>query len=296
MIKPDWIAVDWGTTSLRAWAMGLDGVLDHNASDAGMNAVRPGGFELALKEVIERWLSDAPVDVIACGMVGARQGWREAPYLSAPCKPFAGGLIEAPVEDHRFRVRIIPGVSQQKPLDVMRGEETQIAGLLTGTPSFDGVVCLPGTHTKWAQISAGEICHFRTAMTGELFDLLAHRSVLRHAVDLEWSDAVFAEAVDDALSRPERLSTELFTIRATSLLGAPADGFGAARLSGLLIGAELAAMRPYWLGQEVSVIGAGPLSAHYTAALRQMGLEPMRHDVTDMTLAGLSAARNTVVA
>lgn len=296
-MTPDWIAVDWGTSSLRAWAIGPDGaILARAGSDAGMNAVRAQGFEAALLELISDWLSsEKTFDVIACGMVGARQGWVEAPYAASPCAPPLRG-VPAPTSDPRFRVTVLPGVSQSSPADVMRGEETQIAGLLAAQPDFDGVVCLPGTHTKWARVSAGEICHFRTAMTGELFDLIAHRSVLRHSVGPDWDASVFDQAVEDTLSRPERLASELFTIRADALLTGLPKGAAAARLSGLLIGAELAAMKPYWLGQDVALIGAGALSGHYAKALTRMGLSPVQHDVTALTLAGLASARRTVTA
>ena len=102
---------------------------------------------------------------------------------------------------------VLPGLSQARPADVMRGEETQIAGLLAADPGFDGVACLPGTHTKWARVSAGEVVSFRTCMTGELFALLSERSVLRHAVGGEgFEEAAFAEALSDAIARPEALA------------------------------------------------------------------------------------------
>ena len=90
--------------------------------------------------------------------------------------------------DPRLTVPVIGGPAPDKPADVMRGEETQIAGFFFENQGFDGVLCLPGTHSKWVQISAGEIVSFRTFMTGEIFALLADRSVLRHTLDQEWDD------------------------------------------------------------------------------------------------------------
>ena len=195
------------------------------------------------------------------------------------------------MRDPRLAVHVLHGLSQAEPADVMRGEETQIAGLIAREPGFDGVACLPGTHAKWAHVSAGEVVSFATFMTGELFALIAQSSVLRHSVAGDgWSDADFAQAVEDSLSRPERLAARLFGIRAEALLTGLPPERARARLSGLLIGAELAAARPYWLGRELALIGAPRLVAAYRAALALGGLEARTLDATAMTLAGLTAA------
>jgi 2-dehydro-3-deoxygalactonokinase len=179
----------------------------------------------------------------------------------------------------------------------MRGEETQIAGLLAREPGFDGVVLHPGTHTKWAHVAAGEVVSFASFMTGELFALLSRESVLRHSVAAEgWSDPDFAAAVDETLARPERLAARLFGIRAASLLAGLPPERARARLSGLLVGAELAAARPYWLGRSVALFGAAPLVRAYRAALGLCGVEPAVADATDLTLAGLAAARRHLAA
>ena len=280
-----WIAVDWGTSHLRAWLMGRDGaVIERRQSDAGMGTLEREGFELALRALVGDAL---PAPVLACGMVGSRQGWAEATYATVPCAPpGVGDAVEVPGTE----VRILPGVKQVRPADVMRGEETQIAGYLATHPGFDGVICLPGTHTKWVHISAGEIVSFRTAMTGEMFALLSTQSVLRHSVGTGWDAASFTAGVDQTLSRPEGLAASLFSLRAESLLDGLNPDAARARLSGLLIGAELAAMRPYWLGQQVALIGAESLSRAYADALTRQGVPCHSAGVEDMTLAGLTAA------
>ncbi len=291
MTEPAWIAVDWGTTHLRAWGIGPDGAIIAEAvSDDGMGRLRPDQFEAALLALVGGW-SEGPTEVIACGMVGSRQGWAEAPYRAVPCAPLGGPFARPQVTDPRIDVHLVPGLKQQKPPDVMRGEETQIAGFLATHPQFDGVLCLPGTHTKWVQVSAGEVVSFASYMTGELFDLLSHASVLRHSVGQGWDDAAFAEALSETLSHPERLAARLFTIRAGGLLGQTGPDTAAARLSGLLVGAELAGARPYWLGQNLAVIGADRLVDLYATALAAQGLSPLRADGRVMTLAGLAVAR-----
>ena len=290
-LSPDWIAVDWGTSNLRAWAMGADGrVLAQAESDEGMGKLAPEGFEAALLRLITPWLAGNP-PVLACGMVGSRQGWREAPYRAVPCTPLdRAALIAAPTTDPRLNVTIAPGLMQAEPADVMRGEETQIAGALRLLPGYDGVLCLPGTHSKWAHISAGEVVSFQTFMTGELFALLSTASVLRHGMQGSgWDEAAFDTAVTDALSRPERLGARLFSLRAQGLIAGLTPDAARARLSGLLIGMELAAARPYWLGQRVTLIGAEKLSTAYARALAAQGITAGRLSVTDCTLAGLAS-------
>ena len=288
----DWIAVDWGTSNLRAWAMNGSGVRDHATSGFGMGALKPDEFEDALLRLIGPWLTDRPTRVIACGMVGARQGWQEAPYRAVPCLPVASGqLMSVATKDPRIMVQIVPGLSQSKPADVMRGEETQIAGVIALHPQFDGVICLPGTHSKWAHISAGEVVSFQTFMTGEMFALLSKQSVLRHGMqDAQFDGAAFDLGVDAGLSHPEKIMARLFSLRAEGLLSNLGKDAAFSRLSGLLIGAELAAAKPYWLGQAVRLVGAETLSGHYARALSAQGVTAQILDDTACSISGLARA------
>lgn len=295
-INPDWIAVDWGTSNLRAWAMSTSGdVLAEATSADGMGTLNRDEFEPAFLKLASPWLDGKP-PVIACGMVGSRQGWQEAPYRSVPTKPCGQVLTRVETIDPRLSVHLISGLKQAIPADVMRGEETQLAGLIAADPSFDGVVCLPGTHTKWARISAEECVSFQTFMTGELFAQLSNESVLRHSVQSDdWDNEAFGEAIDDAISRPEKMAARLFSLRAEFLLNNLPAASARSRLSGLLVGSELAAARPYWLGQEIVIIGAKALSSLYATALSQLGCDPKIPEAKNLTLAGLSAAYLTLM-
>lgn len=292
--KPDWIAVDWGTSHLRVTAVDRNGVvMAHRQSDQGMSKLQRDGFEAALLTLISDWLSDGyTTPVICCGMVGSRQGWVETAYRTAPCRPI--GLTAgkpAPARDPRIDVTVIPGIRQDHPADVMRGEETQIAGLLAERPDFDGTICLPGTHSKWVHISAGEVVSFQTFLTGELFALLASQSVLKHSVaSAGWDENSFRDALNDAISQPKMFAARLFSIRAEHLIGDLSPEIARSRLSGLLIGLELSAARPYWLGQDVVIIGASDLAHAYDQALRTQGLSPRVYDAEKLTIAGLAVA------
>jgi 2-dehydro-3-deoxygalactonokinase len=278
--------------------MGPAGVCAEASSADGMGALNRDGYEPALLRLVEPWLGAGRVTpVIACGMVGSRQGWYEAPYRSVPCAPLdAGQLIAVPTRDPRLAVRLVPGLKQAQPADVMRGEETQIAGALALMPGFDGVLCLPGTHSKWVHVSAGEVVSFQTFMTGELFALLSTQSVLRHGMaDDGWEDAAFDAALSETLSRPERIGTRLFALRAEGLIAGLSAAAAKARLSGLLIGLELAGSRACWLGQPIAIIGADRLSALYARALAAQGASSRLLSARDTVIAGLSAARHDIL-
>ena len=280
------IAIDWGTSNLRAWAMRGTQPVAEAASSQGMGTLAPEEFEDALLDLVGDWPGRG--GVIACGMVGAKQGWVEAPYAMTPCPALPSGLIEAPCRTPGLRVRIIPGVAQSDPADVMRGEETQIAGFLRLNPGWNGTLCLPGTHVKWVQVSAGEIVSFRTFMTGEIFAAIGGHTVLRHSLGEEGLDEeAFAAALADGMATPANLGQRLFSIRAEALLHGLSSTAARGRLSGLLIGAELVAARGWWLGARVAVIGTGALAQRYGRALEAQGLAPTLARSDAVTLAGL---------
>ena len=290
-----WIAVDWGTSNLRVWGLDSDGrVVAEAASDKGMAKLDRAGFEPALLELVDGWLPrDRQIPIIACGMVGARQGWVEVPYRQVPCTPVFFDTTGSPeTRDPRLKVTILAGIKQIEPSpDVMRGEETQIAGILLEEPQFEGVLCLPGTHTKWVRIAGGEIVHFTTFMTGELFNLFSTHSVLRHSLDGNgWNAIEFADTVRFMAAEPGSFSAQLFSIRAGSLVSGVDAATAKAQMSGLLIGAELAAAKTYWLDRNVTIVDNGAQSELYAEGLRTLGQSPRIVDATHVTLAGLKSA------
>lgn len=279
-----WVAVDWGTSNLRLWIMGAEGeVLAERSSPKGMGQLTAAEYEPVLLDLLGDDLTDR-TEVLICGMAGAKTGWCEAPYAMAPCQP-AAEFVTVPTQDARLSVRILSGVCQTAPADVMRGEETQIAGFLLGTPDFDGVLCLPGTHTKWVRLARGQILSFRTVMTGELFDLLSTKSILRNSVSDGWDAAAFDQAVAQASSL-----ADLFSIRAASLLSETSADALTARLSGMIIGQEIDALAQMWSDQPVVIIGADKLASLYLRGLSQKGADAQVRDGAELVRAGLLAA------
>ena len=287
------ILVDWGTTNCRIWVVLDDGAISTPVlSDRGMSVLTADQYEEVLIDLVGDYLGADPVPVVICGMAGAQGGWKEARYQTVPCAPNdLNEILLVSTQDRRLKVKILAGVAQNEPADVMRGEETQISGFLADVPAFDGVICLPGTHTKWVHVSAEEIVSFRTFMTGELFSLISKNSVLAGAVENGgWLEEAFLQGVDDAISRPELIASRLFALRAEHILQGSDSTRRRSRLSGLLIGAEIAAAKPYWLGQDLVLIGESELCEVYRTALASVGQTARAVDAEAATVKGLLRA------
>ena len=289
-----WIAIDWGSSNLRVWALNNNNaILDSISSNDGMLGLASSEFEPLLSEKISKWgVGDVNVPILCCGMVGAKQGWVEAPYASIPYKLMQEvDSVKVRCSDNRLNVRILGGLRQDNPADVMRGEETQIRGFLSIFSNFDGIICLPGTHTKWVHVSAGEVISFRTFMSGELFDLLSKYSVLKYSVKSDgWDDKEFKSAVSESISNPQKIFSDFFKLRADHLLKHVEQSELRSKLSGYIIGAELAGAKPYWLGQNVVILGNNNLSKIYKIALEGQGIFAQQIDATECTLNGLAQA------
>lgn len=298
-----WIAVDWGTSNLRAWGISAEGAVVASAdSDQGMGKLKPDQFPAALTAVVSELAPDAgAVDVIVCGMAGARQGWMEAPYLDAPTDLAAlgNGAVHPVVPGSGLRVSILPGVCQRgSGENVMRGEETQLLGLASTVPGYAGLVCMPGTHSKWARLVGTRIEGFSTAMTGEMFELLKTHSVLRHSLggnlDGPEREDGFAVGARAGLDHPEALLGQLFRVRASALLSGRSPDWCAGYLSGLLIGTEIAANRHQIGTDPVPLIGSAGLCALYARVFAMTGVTGRIVDSTEVVLAGLRAARASI--
>lgn len=295
----NWIAVDWGTTNLRVWAMSAHGqIMDGNQSADGMGTIAngDGNFEAALLKLVEPWLSEHPLPVIACGMVGAKKGWQEVPYAKAPCSPTTP-LTQIQTQSNQIKVYIHSGVSQDQPADVMRGEETQVAGLLAEHPDFEGLICLPGTHSKWVVIRNGIIESFRTFLTGEMFSLVSKHSILRLTTSSDGRDELaFHKGLMEAYEHPEQLLSNIFSLRAESLLHDLDPISAYSELSGLIIGHELSgALSTMENPKSIALISSGGHSLNYKIAIETLGQSVKEYSATDLTLSGLRISRESLL-
>ncbi|MFJ4343690.1 2-dehydro-3-deoxygalactonokinase [Pseudomonas sp. NPDC089401] len=291
------IALDWGTTSLRAYKLAAHGqVLEVRTLPCGIMQLPRAprlikgqpcsdGFELAFDEACGDWLDAQPgLPVIACGMVGSAQGWREAAYRDTPANVASLGASLQTVRSQRgVEVHIVPGVIQRSRLpNVMRGEETQVLGALPGLACDDLLIGLPGSHSKWVQVADGCIVQFDTFMTGEVFAVLSDHSILGRTQQRggAFDAPAFDRGVQVALSAEGEagpLST-LFSARSLGLTGELSASAQPDYLSGLLIGHELAALAKVQHQRRGSVhlpaillIGNGPLCTRYSRALQACG-------------------------
>ena len=270
---PGLVGVDWGSTSLRVFLIGVDGrLLDSRASDAGCSAMDgdPAAYRAALARHAGDWLdADPDLPLLVCGMAGSKHGWHEVPYADCPADLAQLPLhrLPRPAYDSARFAAIVPGLLHAPaaaPPDVMRGEEVQLAGALVGHPALasDSVIVLPGTHSKWARIVDGRAMAFATHMTGELYALLSRQSVLARLmpVDADGHDeAGFLAGVRAARDAGpgESLSHQLFAVRTLGLTQRLAPSALADYLSGLLIGHELRAGLAW---RDTAGCASGPLA------------------------------------
>ncbi|MCE1236901.1 MAG: 2-dehydro-3-deoxygalactonokinase [Hyphomicrobiales bacterium] len=273
--RPVCVAVDWGTTRFRAHLVGGDGrLLAGVASDDGMSRVAAGAFEGVLTRLCGLWLRDHPgIPVLMAGMVGSRNGWREAPYVACPAEPasIAAGVLTFEIAGG-VRVDIVPGLVVDDTIaDVMRGEETQILGVGVD----DAIVVLPGTHSKWAVLRKGRIETFRTYMTGEVFALFTGGSVLRllaePPADAAAERAAFRRGLA-AASAPGGLLANAFQARAGVLTGRLAPQDVEPYVSGLLIGSEISeATKSAPADLPVLLVADGVVATNYREAIEAAG-------------------------
>ena len=295
MNKAAFLAVDWGTTNRRVFALSAAGeVLATERDGTGLLSVPPGGF-VAEAEAIRQRFGDLPM--ICAGMVGSARGWVNAPY--AACPAGLSDLAERLVWAEPGRTAIVPGLScindDGTHGDVMRGEDVQLLGAVTaGMASDNGLLCQPGTHCKWARMAGGAVADFTTAMTGEVFALLKAHSLLADFLTGEVQDSdAFREGARDGLHGG--LLNRLFGIRAASLLGLRSDGGrdggrdsdSTAYASGLLIGSDV---RAQWLGQGelVHVLADAQLGGLYAAVIEEAGGRAILVDSHAAFVAGIT--------
>jgi 2-dehydro-3-deoxygalactonokinase len=271
------IAIDWGTTSARAYCLDTGGeVIASRTVPLGVMQVQDGCFPEALATLLGDW-HDVAAPRLACGMVGSRQGWREAPYVDcpAPLANLAAGIVRIPGDV----LAIVPGVRTRDANgipDVLRGEETQLAGAVGATE--DRVLAvLPGTHSKWARVERGQLVDFATYMTGEMYSVLLKHSILGRLAQPAGPEpgAAFTRGVSRGLGAGA-VCHDLFGARTLALMGELSPADVPDWLSGLLIGREVRDARAWAQRRDdvdrVRIVGADALATRYAAAMTQAGM------------------------
>lgn len=273
---PRLIALDWGTTSLRAYLLGEGGaVLERRAEPSGILHVPGRDFAGAFRTVVGDWRARAPdLPLIASGMIGSAQGWAEAPYIDVPADvdAVARNLVTVPGTE----LRLVPGLAQRgDDPDVMRGEETQLFGAMLAAPTLarGGTVVLPGTHSKWVRTLGGRIERFTTYMTGEVYAVLRGHSILGRLADraeavTDEPGPAFQRGVRAARRSAAGLASVLFSARSAVLVGDLPAAESLEYLSGLLIGDEVRSALSSGDAPE-ALVGERSLCARYAFALAE---------------------------
>lgn len=279
------LAIDWGTTSLRIYRLDQHGgIVDSRSSAIGILSVANSEFAEALEHEAGDWISLGDGPILMSGMIGSRQGWVEAPYAECPAGVEEIGRALCEVRFDAYRAWIAPGLSCRDSAgvtDVMRGEETQILGILDDLDPGQHLICLPGTHSKWVTVRDGRIESFATYMTGEVFAVLKAHSILGRQMTGEAnSDAAFAEGVARSADSAGLLH-HLFGVRVRGLIGELKDTESASYLSGLMIGHELRAAAG--TARFVNLLCTAQLGALYTRASSALGIQTRLFDPNAVT-------------
>jgi 2-dehydro-3-deoxygalactonokinase len=296
-----YVAVDWGTSSFRLWLVdGARNVLAERRSHEGMMAAAKPGFAAVLQSHLQAVGAAPGLPVVVCGMAGARQGWVEAGYVDTPARLASILQHAVPVPGQDRDIRILPGIAQRerKAPDVMRGEETQLLGALGVNAADDAVVCMPGTHSKWVRVSGATVDRFATFMTGELFDVISRETILSHTVtgaeEAEDIDA-FRSAVIAAFEAPAFAANLLFQVRSGQLLYGGTPSSAREKISGTLIGLELAAgLAGDVPDSGITLVASGRLQMLYQLAFDTVSVPVRSIGAEDAVRRGLSMAAESI--
>ncbi len=287
------ILVDWGTTRVRAYLVDGETIADRVEADEGVSALSEGQHAGVFRRLCGAWLEREPdLPVALVGMVGSREGWVEAPYAVCPAAPadVARAMIAVDLGGGRTG-HIVPGLRCEPAsgaVDVMRGEET----LAFGADVEDGLICLVGTHPKWVEMRGGRVNRFATYLTGEMYALMRHHSMVGRPATEPEDPAGF----DLGLAAAERnggagrggLLHLLFGARAATVTGRLPPAALGPYISGLLTGDEInGAFAQFDKPESLTVIADGPRAEIFSKALARHDVRAVRKSPTHALVAGL---------
>ena len=282
------IFCDWGTSNLRAYLLEEGQVTKRYNSDQGLLKARESGFEKVMQKVFVELDCPQSTPVYLSGMIGSRQGWKEADYKACPvdAESFRGNEVSP---EGFPNIKILGGVSYRDEalnIDLMRGEEVQVFGLLKLYPHAK-VICLPGSHSKWVKIDAGKIKSFTTYMTGELFKCFSEHTIFKQQIDSDDFDLdSFIQGIEFSREHLD-LSSSLFKLRTEYLFERMDTKYFHCYLSGFLIGSEM--REAAGTTCEVQLCGSDELMALYAIAAERFGIKTQVVKVEEATIRGIES-------
>ena len=283
---------DWGTTACRLHLVQKGRAVD-GTSGPGIKFTDDPAKTYA--DMVAGWeAAHGPLPALLCGTVGANIGWRDASYVTAPSA--MADIVEAAISIPGRSVTILPGVRTDANAfghtDVMRSEEIQVFGWLASHDQSDALLCLPGSHTKWVEVENGTVQNLTTGFVGELFETLSDHSILTGPGEPPGTGEEFARGVGIGATHAG-FPSALFSVRAEAAQNRLEPQAARDRLSGILIGADCAAMLRAWGCAPDAIIGGTGIATAYQTALKWLGHDVPVSDGDDASLAGLIAAWQT---
>lgn len=282
------VGIDWGSTNVRAWLLTVDGTAVRSEKRSiPLQGISETRFDQTINELIVAVGAEPDAVVVACGMIGATDGWVEAAYVSCPIE--LDRLVDHAIPAPRPRTWILPGINSLCPSpDVMRGEETQILGTIISEPTErQSLICLPGTHSKWAKVQGGKLVSFRTFATGELHALSVDKSIYANLTATgPFDEAAYCHGLE--VSEDRAILNHLFQARSRVLVGDMSSKEAYWFLSGVLIGSEIHSVSLE--AADLTLIADGELAHLYTLGCQILLGAPKVISAEEVTKIGLSSA------
>ena len=285
--KPDWIAIDWGTTNFRAWLIKDDKIVKEINKPHGIRNIPNQNFEnILIKNIKLQKNNKKKIKIISCGMIGSKQGWHDTGY-EKKINLKKNNLVKIKTKNKNIDFYIVKGLSQNNPYDVMRGEETQILGFLKNNKFFSGFICLPGTHSKWIKIIRGKLINFKTYMTGELFEIITTNSILKHSIEeKKINSKIFRNSIIKSQKNNFNFFDHLFEFRSRKLLSKN-KFYPRSELIAYLIGNEIKSNIKNIKNSKVIIIGSNYNSKLYSRAMKSLKIKNTIIDSKNITITGL---------
>lgn len=292
------ILADWGNSSGRLFCVQGKGFIPQMVDSARVVGAKDTDDCAAVFEPIAKaWIEKFNVsEAVFCGAVTSNIGWQTTPYAQAPAS-LSDVQISQFTTEYGLSCKFLSGTSVKSGphgyFDTVRGEDMQAFGWTAMTGLESGIICTPGTHTKWLTVEDGAITDIFTGVTGETFEVLnTHSMLTRGHQTPSHRTAEFDRGLDVMQRSPRPALTQmLMSVRNLQLCGEITAARSADYLSGLLTGEDCRSASDILSDGTVHIIGDRHAAARYQTALERFGREVRTHDGQACVIAGLQAIR-----
>ena len=292
------ILADWGNSSGRLFCVKGSGLRPEVLETKRVIGAKDTPNCAAIfEDVAKHWIEKYGVtEALFCGAVTSNIGWISTEYAKAPARVSDVQKTNF-TTDYGLPCTFLSGTSIASGphgyFDTARGEDMQAYGWMALTGLTDGILCAPGTHTKWMTVKDGAITNILTGVTGESYEVLnTHSMLTRGAKKASYESAEFCRGID-AMNRTPRpaLTHMLMSVRNLQLSGEIEAAWSADYLSGLLTGEDCVAALEILPAGTINIIGDGLAVNRYARTLSWIGRNTHVHDGQACVIAGLQSVR-----